>query len=224
MSRIYNINNHLMEYNDSCINYKVNYNPLNLPPYTIRVKFPTGFTPETGDTRTLVDADENIWDLRRPNISWQNFFYGKHGCLLKVLGANTTNVEDMTGLFGGCSALTTVPLFDTSDSTNFNGMFSNCKALTSVPLFDTYNANTIGNMFYNCSALKYIPLFDTTNVVNIGAAFYNCTNVEGGALALYQQASTQANPTRYHSQTFYNCGVNTVQGAAELAQIPSDWK
>ena len=213
-----------MEYNSNCINYKINYNPLNLPPYTIRVKFPTGFTPDTGDTRTLVDADENIWDLYRNNISWSHFFYGKHECLLKVLGANTTNVEDMTDLFGNCSALTTVPLFDTSDATNMNNMFYNCKALTSVPLFDTSNVNTMGLSFYGCSALKYIPLFDTTNVAYMNSAFYNCTNVEGGALALYQQASTQTNPVPYHSKTFRNCGTNTQTGAEELAQIPSDWK
>jgi hypothetical protein len=53
---------------------------------------------------------------------------------------------------------------------------------------------------------------------------WNCGNVESGALALYQQASTQANPPSTHVETFYRCGINTVQGSAELAQIPSDWQ
>ena len=30
-------------------------------------------------------------------------------------------------------------------------------------------------------------------------------------------------PTQY-SQAFWNCGIDTVTGAAELAQIPNDWK
>jgi len=54
--------------------------------------------------------------------------------------------------------------------------------------------------------------------------FKGCTGVESGALALYQQASSQDIPPTYHYQTFYNCGSNTTTGAAELAQIPSDWK
>jgi len=48
--------------------------------------------------------------------------------------------------------------------------------------------------------------------------------VESGALALYQQASTQATPPAYHHYTFYRCGRDTTTGAAELAQIPSSWK
>jgi len=53
---------------------------------------------------------------------------------------------------------------------------------------------------------------------------YNCIKVQSGALALYQQASTQANPPSNHTQTFTNCGSNTETGAAELHQIPYDWK
>jgi hypothetical protein len=51
----------------------------------------------------------------------------------------------------------------------------------------------------------------------------NCYKVETGALALYQQASTQATPPSKHDSTFWNCGRDTVTGAAELAQIPSSW-
>ena len=39
------------------------YNPLGLPPYTIRVKFKSGYTPTMGDAQTLVDANENVWDI-----------------------------------------------------------------------------------------------------------------------------------------------------------------
>lgn len=38
-------------------------NPLNLPPNTIRVKFSSGYTPTMDDTQTLVDANENVWDI-----------------------------------------------------------------------------------------------------------------------------------------------------------------
>ena len=54
--------------------------------------------------------------------------------------------------------------------------------------------------------------------------FYNCYSVQSGALALYQQASTQATPPTDHRNTFTDCGINTQTGSAELAQIPNDWK
>jgi len=66
-------------------------------------------------------------------------------------------------------------------------------------------------------------LFDTSKVTDIRGMLYQSYNVQSGALALYQQASSQDIPPSQHSQTFYNCGSNTTTGAAELAQIPSDW-
>jgi hypothetical protein len=53
--------------------------------------------------------------------------------------------------------------------------------------------------------------------------FYNCHNVQSGALALYQQASTQATPPSAHTYCFNDCGDRTESGRAELAQIPTDW-
>jgi len=53
--------------------------------------------------------------------------------------------------------------------------------------------------------------------------FQGCLVVQTGALALYQQASAQAVvPT--HNNTFWMCGTDTESGAAELAQIPDEWK
>jgi hypothetical protein len=53
--------------------------------------------------------------------------------------------------------------------------------------------------------------------------FYQCNHVESGALALYQQASTQTTPPSNHDGTFKNCGQDTTTGAAELAMIPTGW-
>jgi surface protein len=137
---------------------------------------------------------------------------------------DTSNVIYMYNMFAGCTSLTTVPLFDTSNVTFINFMFSTCRSLTSVPLFDTSNATHMYDMFAGCTSLTSVPLFDTSSCEYIDRMFYDCPNVESGALALYQQASTQANPPSDHNQTFTDCGANTITGAAELAQIPSDWK
>ena len=87
---------------------------------------------------------------------------------------DTKNVTNISTMFSGCAALTTVPQFDTIKVVNMSSMFNNCTALTSVPLFDTRNVTDMGYMFYSCTALTSVPLFDTRNVTNTGSMFGNC--------------------------------------------------
>jgi surface protein len=103
-------------------------------------------------------------------------------------------------------------------------MFYDCESLIIVNLFDTSNVTDMAAMFSSCFSLASVPLFNTSNVTNMDGMLFNCFKVKNGALALYQQASTQTTPPSNHSRTFLNCGRDTTTGAAELAQIPSDWK
>ena len=203
------------------------YNPLDLPPYTVRVRT-DGNVPSKGswtsyETATLVPGTTDVYDVykRGTNFSW---LLCDSANVIEVLGANTTNVTDMQNMFRNCTALQSVPLFDTSKVWNMISMFGYCEHLTTVPLFDTSNVTTMSGMFFRCTSLTSIPLFNTSKVTDMNNTFGQTLNVEGGALALYQQASTQTNPPSSHSQTFFNCGSNTQTGAAELAQIPNDWK
>lgn len=174
--------------------------PPSLPPYTIRVKFTEGIMPtfEYG-TGVQVSSSPNVWDLTYENSNWYQLLYMQSN-LIEVIGANTTGVTNMGGMLGYCPSLVRVPLFDTSLVTSMNGMFNSCSSLTNI------------------------PLFDTSSVTTISYAFTNCVNVQSGALALYQQVSSQASVPHFHDSTFHNCGSNTTTGAAELAQIPSEWK
>ena len=155
------------------------YNPLHLPPNTVRVRTNDGNAPTKSfeasyETATLVAGTTNIYDVYKSGTDFTKFLnYSRN--VVEVLGANTTGITNMYYMFDGCSSLITVPLFDTSSVTDTSYMF------------------------------------------------YNCFNVESGALALYQQASTQATPPTNHTNTFYYCGSDTTSGAAELAQIPSSW-
>ena len=273
------------------------YNPLGLPPFTIRCKFKSGYTPTMGDSQTLVDSTENVWDIYKNSTNWSTLFYEwTRGIpLLMVLGANTTGVTEMyrtftlcdsltsiplfdtsectnmsnmffrceslqsvplfdtssctnmegmfgnclslpsvplfdtsactnmQGIFNGCYSLPSVPLFDTSACTNMSYMFLSCRSLTSVPLFNTSSCTNMNYMFSGCTSLTSVPLFDTSSCTDMVEMFWSCYNVQSGALALYQQASTQATPPSSHTNCFYRCGRDTVTGAAELAQIPQDW-
>ena len=228
---IIKLNNSILRYGGNWLNTNSSptptpdpYNPLNLPPNTIRVKFKSGYTPDSsvGDARTLVDSTNNIWDIYKESNIWYRLFILNTN-LLEVLGANTTNVTSMRETFRECTSLTSVALFDTSNVINMSMMFYACP-FTSVPLFDTSSADTMSYMFYGCYFLTSIPLFDTSKVYNMDQTFNGCSNVETGALALYQQVSSQPRPPGAHDYTFHNCGSNTITGAAELAQIPDSWK
>lgn len=194
-----------------------------LPPYTLRLKFKDGVTPSFRiGTGTLVDATNNIWDLTYENTNWTNLLQNQTN-LLEVLDANTTDVIIMKSMFNYCIYLTTVPLFDTSNVTIIWNMFRHCERLTSVPLFDTSNATDMYGVFDACYNLITVPLLDTSKATRVDRMFRDCHKVQSGALALYQQMSTQSTPPSSHSQTFTNCGSNTTTGAAELAQIPTSW-
>jgi surface protein len=151
-----------------------------------------------------------------------DMFYGCSS-LTSVPLFDTSSCTNMDSMFYGCASLTSIPLFDTSNVTTTYQMFRGCSNLTSSPLFDTGNATNISEMFQDCTSLTAVPLFDTAKALDMKYMFANCPNVESGALALYQQASSQSRvPT--HRYCFYNCGSNTTTGAAELAQIPSGWQ
>lgn len=242
-----------------------------LRPYTIRLRFKTGITPEfIKGTGVCIDTTRNIWDLTYNNSNWYSLLWRQYD-LLEVISGNTTGVTSMWNIFGDCMSLKKVALFDTSSCTTLSHMFSGCSALTSVPLYDTSNATELDGMFYNCASITTIPQYDTSLCTNFAVMFAlctalteipllntslatrtedmfnecvslkhipnlnlplvervdrmcrNCYNVESGALALYTQFSSLEVEPVHDTEVFKNCGRDTVTGAAELAQIPSDW-
>lgn len=208
-------------------------NPLGLPPYTIRVKFiedsliiPT-YNPSTdyhkkpGIVCTQVSSSPNVWDITYENPDWSYLFYylpyGHPGLTEtwlaglytdEILGANTTNVTNMSHFY------------DISESIYTGNEYFMSKCV----LFDTSNVTDMSYMFYSQRNIPNIPLFNTSKVTNMDCTFGYCFRVESGALALYQQASAQTTPPTSHTRAFYRCGSYTTTGSAELEQIPSDWK
>lgn len=245
------------------------YNPLGLPPLTLRVKWQSGYTPDIGDTKTLVDATDNIWDITMANGNWNNKFFNPPNVarVIEVIGANTKDVTDIRGCFRSCSRITTVCTMDLSGCTQygtdnmFNGctklvsigalkmdgvpsansmfyrctkmvtspvlngtssltstkaMFRECSKLTDVTLFDTssvvnfgtYNSANDG-MFNGCSALTYTPIFRMDSAVDLGAMFYGCT-----ALTTISSDLDVSN-AKYLTRMFNGCN--------KLAAVPNNW-
>lgn len=223
------------------LKYKLGYNPS-----TDTFLHPHSDT----DIFRRVSTNPNVWDVTLGEEYYANTIAEylnanlpasqRHYDLLEVLGANTTGMTNMADLFENCDALTKVALFDTSNVTEMRYMFNFCRSLTEIPLFDTSNVKTFQNFCHGCMQLKYIPLLNTDHAGElyefdpvtrpgqltpgtVENMFCYCYKVQSGALALYNQISSQ-HPSIYHQYCFLECGKDTTTGAAELAQIPSDWR
>ena len=118
----------------------------------------------------------------RPTSCYEWFY--RCGSLTDIEGIeylNTENVTNMSSMFDGCRALTTLDLshFDTQNVTDMNNMFCNCSALTTLDVsnFDTQNVTDMGSMFAVCEAFTTLDLsnFDTQNVTNMSSMFYDCS-------------------------------------------------
>ena len=92
---------------------------------------------------------------------------------------NTANVTDMTSMFSGCSALTSLDLtnFNTSKVESMCYMFEDCSALESLNLtkFNTANVTDMSGMFYKCQNLSSLNLtnFNTEKVTKMSWMFSN---------------------------------------------------
>lgn len=96
---------------------------------------------------------------------------------------NTSNVDDMSKMFNGCSSLTNINLksFDTANVTNMTGMFNGCSSLLDIDLscFDTSNVTDMSSMFCNCWSIRSLDLssFNTSKVTNMYRMFCNLTSL-----------------------------------------------
>ena len=88
-----------------------------------------------------------------------------------------SSVTRAGGMFGGCSSLTRLPFFDTSNITTFNAFAQNCSNIKEVPLYDTSSAGNMASAFFSCTKLTSFPLLDTSGVTNFNQTWYNCVRL-----------------------------------------------
>lgn len=212
------------------------YNPLRLPPNTVRVRTSDGNPPvkdssATFETATLVTGTTDEYDVYKSGTDFSNLFIRSTN-VVEVLGANTAGITNMANMFGICDALTTVALFNTTTVLYMDNMFASCSSLTTVPLFDTSSVTSMMNMFYRCSSITTVPLFDTSSVDIISGMFSFCTSLTSVPVFNTSSATTMLNmfygcsaltavPLLNTSnvwnmnQMFYNC-INVQSGAHDL--------
>ena len=135
---------------------------------------------------------EGIYEIiLKFNISIKDCSYMFYDCKnienIDFISFDTTNINNMRGMFYGCSSLKSIPDISNWNTTNVNnmsGMFGLCSSLKSIPdisNWNTTNVKDIEGMFGRCSSLKSIPdisNWNTTNVNNMGCMFFGCSSLK----------------------------------------------
>lgn len=149
------------------------YNPLGLPPYTMRFQLSDNVNPTEATNPswaasavwTQVSSSPNVWDFKYENSDWhvRNSIFFSLRTNFSVLGANTSGVVNMGHLFRYAPLVSIEHPFDTSSVTNANYMFASMPHCTELPMFDFSNVQSIESMF-NASYLEEIPDYDFSSV------------------------------------------------------------
>ena len=131
------------------------------------------FGPEFITTMNNLDSYR---DMFRSYIrSWQSEKSGFKK--IDLTGWNTSNINDMSGMFSGCQKLTDLDLtgFDTANVHDMSYMFFECTGLDRIDVsgFNTENVANMSFMFCGCSSFTELNVdnFDTKNVNNMTDMF-----------------------------------------------------
>ncbi len=136
-----------------------------------------GDTSEWGNYRSEITRVEIVGHVLAPRVCrcmFESFDFLRSADLS---GFDTSNVQDMSAMFCGCSSLESLDLstFDTSRVTDMSQMFMFCDSLASLNLsgFNTSKVTNMECMFVNCRSLNQLDLssFDISNVKNLDYMF-----------------------------------------------------
>ena len=132
-------------------------------------------------------------NVRNPkgNISCRNMFTTWKGTELDLSNFDTSNIENMNGMFEGCENLKELDLsnFDTSKVKDMSYMFNGCRALSYLNLsnFDTNKVRNMGYMFNGCDLVGIdLNSFETFNVKNFECMFSNNKNLGFLDISLFE--------------------------------------
>ena len=178
------------------------------------------------DSMTQVSVSPNVWNVTLSSGGYMSQFssWAATSDLISVVANLQGLGSSLTAMFTAQLGLKEAVIYIGTDVTDLTAFFAGSRGLEKLTLVGGGNVTNYSSLCSSCESLKKVPSVNTSSATNVMDMFGNCHAVESGALALYQQMSSQATPPATHDACFRDCGINTVTGAAELAQIPTDWK
>ena len=179
-----------------------------------------------GWCENLTSLPEFSFDSSVHFTNWTDLNLSSFCSWTKITSVNFTNCrpQNSSNMFIGCSELLAAPNIDLSLCTVINSMFELCSKMRTSLDYDIHSANNISSMYKDCESLTTIPdLTVSQSMTDCSYAFCGCRNASGGILRMYNKLKDISTITN-HVGCFSDCGIDSPTGAAELAQIPSDWK
>lgn len=139
-------------------------------------------------------------------------------------------VRSCYNLFTLCTNLRELPNFDTPSVTNMRGMFGGKTStrdvemhLSKIPDLNYSSVEDMRLCFENNMSLVDIGGLELPSVTDVRSMFKNCRNVKFGMLKVYNMLLARGGSLTNYSDCFLNCGIDTPEGRAALAQIPQSW-
>ena len=128
-------------------------------------------------------------------------------------------------LFANCSELVDVQVINfTSAITAMNSMFGGCWKMPNMPIgLDTSKISNFKSAFASMKEIETIEDINVDSATNVNGMFRNCYNVKYGILEMYNKLVARGAAITDHTNCFLDCGRDTPEGQAALAQIPTDW-
>ena len=157
----------------------------------------------------LTEEENNITIKFNQTITPCNimFYNLKNITNINLSKFDSSKVNNMDYMFGGCSSLISKDLsnFKTSSSFTMYSMFKECKNLKSLDLcnFNTLNVKHMEFMFSNCSSLISLDLsnFNTQNVCSLKCIFDGCSSLISLDLSSFNTSNVVS-----MDYMFYGCG------------------
>ena len=205
-------------------------------------------------TSTQISSSPNVWEISDPNGTGLPYFYLSQGHVLKVLGAKRKLGDSVSdygwnvvkndasyityvgsvdlvgyapsdgGVFKNMSNITHIGNVNVPDLSTFYEMFANCASLVEIGQVQMKSGVTsFDSCFRGCQSITALPTLNLESATDVRNFMADCY-LYPHPLSIYSQLSNMGAQITDHDSCFYNCGRDSVTGAAELAQIPSDWK
>ena len=198
------------EFNNGTLTFKYGPKPAGAYDLNVGENFP-----EWGNEGLYEKIKKVVFDASFANARPTSCYYWFWGCskLTDIEGIeylNTENVTNMSNMFNGCEALTSLDVtnFNTAEVTDMSYMFMGCSALTSLDLtsFNTAKVTYMHYMFSGCSALTTIYASDkfvTSQVEASSSMFYNCENLKGYHSSGYLSSKTDHKYANYGTDGYF---------------------
>ena len=149
---------------------------------------------------------ELIWN--EPIKDCHEMFLGLSNiCDINFKDFDTSQVTDMSCMFGSCSSIEALDLtsFKTSKVKNMSGMFQSCDSLTKLNIsnFDTSEVTDTSFMFDKCQNLLDLDVssFKTTKVTNMAGMFQSCVKLKILDISNFDTSSVTNMRSMFHSCT-----------------------